>query len=90
MIILAINIDKPDFVMSDLCRGCISNRVKNLIFWSIQKATCNLSRYGREKELVTEELFQAVYNVISNQYWVGGSLVDLRLLISEHQSYDKK
>lgn len=60
--------------MSDLCRGCISNRVKNLIFWSIQKATCNLSRYGRETELVTEELFQAVYNVISNQYWVGGLL----------------
>lgn len=66
LIILAINIDKPGFFfLSDLRGGCVSSRVKNLIFWSIQKGTFNLSSYGRERELVTQELFQAVYNLIS-------------------------
>lgn len=67
LIILGINIDKPDIFLSDLCGGCVSNRVKNLIFWSIQKATYSASSYDRERELVTQELFQAVYNLISDQ-----------------------
>lgn len=61
MIVLAINIDKA-FFLSDMC---IANRAKDLIFWSIQKASYALSSYGAE--LVTQELFQAVYSLISDQ-----------------------
>lgn len=66
MIISAINIDRADLFGRICVVGCVSNRVKNLIFWSIQKATYNLSSYGGERELVTPELFQAVYNLISD------------------------
>lgn len=78
--------------MSDLCGGCFSNRLKDLIFWSIQKATYDSSGYGRERELVTQELFQAVYSLISDrgEEERGGSLVDFGLLILKHESYDKK
>lgn len=67
LIILAINIDKPVFLFFFVGCECVSNRVKNQMFWSIQKASYNLSSYGRERELVTQELFQAVYNLISDQ-----------------------
>lgn len=44
--------------------GSVSNRVK---FWSLQKAIYNLSPYGSARGRVTQELFQAVYNLISDQ-----------------------
>lgn len=61
--------------------GCVSNRVKNLIFWSIQKATFDLSSYGwRERISHTRAIpgcLQFDFNLVVVGGWLEGSLVDL-------------
>lgn len=62
LIILAIDIDHADFFLFLFVRFAWG-----ICLHSIPKATYNLSSYGRERDLVTQELFQAVYNLILEQ-----------------------